>query len=858
MNWQANPITPAVAMAAAELTLAMPCKAYYHYVHFNGRNFAAPLYEKFDLSGLPNKTVTFYVTDQSNLSFAPNDSLGSVLSQVKQALAAWNTAPYSDLGVAFGGLEAPAQQASNTPGGDVTFIDLAPGVLGLGGPTTALTPINGFYPILHSTVMLSRDTTQGAGPSYLEAFFTTAVHEIGHGLGLQHTWTGSAMSQGVIRNTTRIRPLDADDIAGLSVLYGKPGWSANYLSVSGRVTFTNGTGVSLASVVAIAANGPAVSALTNPDGTYRIDGLPPNFSYLVYVHPLPPDAVANGEGLRLPVDQAGTRFQASGGFQTVFYRSGSTVLDPQQATTITAAGGPAVGGIDFSVAPRTAPATYNVVTYSRLDSATRNYVTTNGDTWVTPAFINTTQSVNFVDVTAQAPASLPTPQSAIILGGFAPAFWNPSSTTAPVIWPSADPGHVWAFFTPPLAGTGIGPRHLVFSFGNDIYVLPGGVNLVQKGPPVVNSVVSNADSTVTIGGAGLGPDSSVYFDGLKAAGTFSGSDTQGSITVQPPPGAVPQVATITVYNADGQNSMILQSQNPPTYSYPPALPPQITSINLAALPAGATAAIDIRTANTSFADGQVTVGFGSDDVTVRRVWVHDPTHLTANVVVSSNAALGASEISIVSGLQVIAQSSGFQTLPSRPGMPVINLPVSNADPTQSMVYPGSLATFTGQNLAPANGNPVITLNEVAMQVVSASPTSVTFQVPPTFATGAATLRLNNGLSSAYPVEMQIDVAPATILGVSSPAGQSLLVGSIGLGDTLNILVSGLDPTVMSNLARLKVTISGVPMQILQVGQTPAGQFQIQILITQGFGGSQVPLAVVVDDSSSLPVMITVR
>src|SRR5581483_4930582 len=112
----------------------------------------------------------------------------------------------------------------------------------------------------------------------------------------------------------------ADDIASLAVLYGKSNWQASYGSIAGRVTFANnGAGVSLASVVAISANGPAVSTLTNPDGTYRIDGLPANFTYSVYAHPLAPDAVvADDSGLRRPVDQNNTAFNASGPFQTVF------------------------------------------------------------------------------------------------------------------------------------------------------------------------------------------------------------------------------------------------------------------------------------------------------------------------------------------------------------------------------------------------------------------------------------------------------------------------------------------------------------------------------------------------------------
>ena len=48
-----------------------------------------------------------------------------------------------------------------------------------------------------------------------------------------------------------------------------------------------------------------------------------------------------------------------------------------------------------------------------------------------------------------------------------------------------------------------------------------------------------------------------------------------------------------------------------------------------ALPAGITATVDITAANMNFVDGQVTVGFGSDDVQVRRVWVLSPTHAIA-------------------------------------------------------------------------------------------------------------------------------------------------------------------------------------------------------------------------------------
>jgi uncharacterized protein (TIGR03437 family) len=882
-------LTKAIATAAVVILLGTPSKAYYHYIHFASRNAPfTPIYEKFDLNALTNRTVSFFVSDQGPTTYGPNDSFGSVLSQVKQALATWNAVSNSDLRVMFGGLEsytpsptttAPGNSLPNstTPGGDVIFVDLPPGILGMGAPSTSQTPIsnsNGtFFPIVRGVVMLSQNTTPSPtslGPSYFEAFYTTAVHEIGHALGLQHTWTGSAMSQGVVRNTSRARPLDADDIAGLSVLYGKSGWAAGYGSITGRVAL-NGNGVSMASVVAISPNGPAVSTLTNPDGTYRIDGLPPNLNYLVYVHPLPPDGVVpNGEGLRVPVDQNFQPFAPSPGYFRTEFAPGT--IDPQVATSFNIAANGLNPAINFNVQARASLPTYDVMTFSRLTLATRSY-TTPGDVSVTPAFVNINQNPEGVIAQASAPATLPNPQSMTILGGYAPATLNSQVPGQPTVLPYPNqPGTVVGYFYAPL-GAGTGPRHMVFNFGNDMYVLPNAVTLVQKGPPLINSIQPNADGSVTVTGAGFGLDSSVYFDGLKATvtptGQFTGNDAQGSITVTPPPGASGQVSTITLYNSDGQNSMILQSQNPPTFTYPLGPTPQISGITISglpasSLPAASSAAIQIDATGTNFVEGMVTVGFGSDDITVRRLWIVSPTRLIANVEAVPGAALGASEVSLISGFQVIEQPGAFQATAARTGFPFIALPILNADPSQQTIYPGTLqnptiASIYGQNLTAPPGSPSITLNDQPVAIQFSSSTQINFVIPANITPGAATLKLNNGSQQAFPVMVQIDSQPPVIVSVNNQSNTPLNGASVGTGDVVNIVVTGLDPTVLTNPGRVQVAVSGVMMPLLGITALPNNQFQIQFVVTQSFSDVLVPLVVWVDGSSSQSTTtITVR
>jgi len=135
--------------------------------------------------------------------------------------------------------------------------------------------------------------TNGKPSSSQQDLQTVATHEVGHFFGLDHTGVVRAVMYPFAGGT--LTTLSYDDVAGLMQLYPKSTPDYPTGQVSGTVTFADGGGVFGAHVFADSTTNSApafseirkstISAMTAPDGSYKIVGLPAD-KYTVGVEPL--------------------------------------------------------------------------------------------------------------------------------------------------------------------------------------------------------------------------------------------------------------------------------------------------------------------------------------------------------------------------------------------------------------------------------------------------------------------------------------------------------------------------------------------------------------------------------------------
>jgi hypothetical protein len=418
-------------------------------------------------------------------------------------------------------------------------------------------------------------------------------------------------------------------------------------------------------------------------------------------------------------------------------------------------------------------------------------------------------------------------------------------------------------------------RHLVFSQGGDIYVLPAAFFHVDKAPPSISSVVPGGDASqrlAVLNGGNYSDASRVYFDGVAAP--VREVDAAGArVTVVPPVAAANHRASVVVLNPDGQSSLFLEGDNPSTYTYSGVAgslgsPVPAVSVFPSALVAGTEAMVQVDVTGGTLADGQTAIGFGSSDIVVRNTTVISPTRLLANVSVSAAAQVGYSQLSLVSGLQLIAQPFALQVLPPARTLS-LSATIPNVAAGNGGISAGASAVVrvSGAPVNPTGANSVLYFNDRPVPILNVADERITFQVPTGTSVGPAQLRVEIAGEKSLPILMLVEPPPPKILSVVSNSAVAATLNSsptVRLGQLLTLTVENLAaPGAVPDSTGIAVKLGGVGMQVAQVlkqgnvhvvlvGVSDAAPLGIDVPLTLSIGArTSDAISVIVDRATGL-------
>ncbi|HEY2844265.1 MAG TPA: matrixin family metalloprotease [Bryobacteraceae bacterium] len=849
----------AALLASLLLSLSSVSSAYYYWLFLPGSaNPSQPYPGKFDLSAQADRAVSYFISDQPPGKLVDGDNYDALVSQIRLAAETWNGVATSDIRLRFGGFSTVGS-AQAAPGIDVVFDDnMPPGLLALTTPSFPsdvgdLTKGPGFVPILRSRLQLRSDLTANGQASYAETFFLTMVHEFGHSMGLQHSTVSATMSTSITRASTKARPLSPDDIAGISLLYPTAALAASTGSISGRVQL-NGNGVNMASVVALSLNGTAISTLSNPDGSYRIDGIAPG-DYYVYTQPLPPAQQGETDPAAIvpPSDSHGGNFPAYTSFAGQFFPH---TRDWTQAATTTVSAGSTAANVSFDVEQRSGPTVYNMNILAYLGPPG------NEAYMHAPALVSGFRGW----LVFNAPGTL-LGSTAAVRPGLNVSTIGPAARMEPAFLGYYTEGYLYSVVDAN-AVTQPTPVALAVTTSDDLYVLPSAITVVPAAGPSITSVSGSTDgqgnATATLTGNNFGPDTRVLFDGAPAVSIHKNDD--GTLTVAAPPAIGGHVAVLDALAGDGQTSMQIMGSLPlPTFTYASPNNPSL-SINPTVVTAGTDMMIEVDGFNTNFAEGQTAIGFGSSDVAVRRTWITGPGRALLNLSISPGATPGLVTVTADTGIQAVTLPAGVQILAAKAQQMSLRVPVLNLATGLPGVPTGGTAVFTATGL-PANlAGWAITINGARVDFTfDTGSSTLRAVVPPGTPLGPAVLRLlsPNGDPIA-PVLFNVDAPPPVIQAASDASAANDAQHPAAPGDVILLDVTNLAGVAASvSASSVHINVGGidhVATSINPVILADGSSVDTQVLFTLASGwpaGTPQPMTVRVGTRVSAPFTLNV-
>ena len=241
--------------------------------------------------------IRYFVTNRD----VPGVTAQQAQQAIERAFASWDGVPNVTLSSQFAGFTAANPGTGD--GVNVLGFQNRPDLdRVLGSTSFTVDTVSG--EIIESDIFFNSIfawSVAAGGEAGRQDFESIALHEIGHLHGLGHSMLGETSLSGGGRRVLSAeavmfpiaftsgsvnRTLRADDIAGISDIYGNDTFRRSTGSLTGRVT-KNGTGVVGAHVVAFnPATGKLIAGFSlSDDGTFVVGGLEPG-PHVVRVEPL--------------------------------------------------------------------------------------------------------------------------------------------------------------------------------------------------------------------------------------------------------------------------------------------------------------------------------------------------------------------------------------------------------------------------------------------------------------------------------------------------------------------------------------------------------------------------------------------
>jgi hypothetical protein len=347
------------------------------------------------------------------------------------------------------------------------------------------------------------------------------------------------------------------------------------------------------------------------------------------------------------------------------------------------------------------------------------------------------------------------------------------------------------------------------------------------------------------------------FDG--AAATVRSADN-GILNVTPPPGPPGYRAVVAVLNPDGQSSLYMHGANSPTFVYDAVADSPQFAISPQLLPAGVESVIELSGTGVNFYDGTPKLGFGTTDVSVRKVWVLAANRAQFHVVIAPGASPALTNVTVISGLQSAALPAAFLVGAANPRQSYVALSTAGLAP----VYPGSMVTLPVPNLpaGAALNNTIVTLGDRSVTLGGVGAGTITFFVPANMPAGPAVLRINSSGDQTLPIVLPIEPLPLVITAALSSTGVLLDSSHAARpGEAINLLVTGLTEAQAQQPAQIRVLAGGFDLPVAGVIPSGAqqGLYVIQTTIPQQIlPGAVLPILISVEGRSSAAVQVAVR